>query len=158
MVLGATLLLLLLLPLLVGGPSPDGPMTAADSLTAKTAHCKLQLLVPFHSAGVNWQAVARFTDVSRSYKVFQNPNRPPSSKARTSREKFFKCLHLPARITHVPQRFWRMLCGNTSGPQLGGDEKPDLKSEKNLLHSMPCKSGCLPDEHMCRLLSSTSYP
>ncbi len=107
---------------------------------------------------MNWQAVARFTDVSRSYKVFQNPNRPPSSKARTSREKFFKCLHLPARITHVPQRFWRMLCGNTSGPQLGGDEKPDLKSEKNLLHSMPCKSGCLPAEHMCRLLSSTSYP
>ena len=99
---------------------------------------------------MNWQAVARFTDVSRSYKVFQNPNRPPN-KARTSREKFFKCLHLPARITHLPQRFWRMLCGNTSGPQLEGDEKPDLKSESNLLHSKAC---C----HMCRLLSSTSYP
>ncbi len=32
---------------MVGGPSPDGPMIAADSLTAKTANFKLQLLVPF---------------------------------------------------------------------------------------------------------------
>ena len=106
-----------------------------------TAQLQRLLTLASHSAGVNWQAVARFTDVSRSYKVFQNPNRPPN-KARTSREKFFKCLHLPARITHLPQRFWRMLCGNTSGPQLGGEEKPDLKSEYKLLHSMPCKSGC----------------
>ena len=82
-------------------------------------------LIRYHfiSAGVDWKVVARFCDVSRSYKTFQNPNDASENGPKTWRAWFMNLLTLPGvlprSVVNFPGKLWRTISGREKEMKLG---------------------------------------